>query len=316
MTDQPVLPGPPQEPQLPEDDPRTQLVQRLRSALMVLPGFFEFGTHFEGIDATDLFSLNSVLGASIEGQVVRTLNKMRNEWDPDEQWTGYRFVRQSQTFPDVLLARAGAGTFAIAMGIELKGWYLLSKEGVGSFRFQATPAACSIFDLIMIVPWRLSNIMSGTPVASEPWVASARYAAELRNHWWQHVRETKHPQGIIHPADVQPYPTKDMSILDVPEYDGGGNFGRPPRVVGLMTDFVTAAKTQEALGFRSATGSASSSSTARTAIPKPQRSTYSRSLDRAPGRDLKKPPSRYFFIWENWCGYYPPARRRSRPPPW
>ena len=70
---------------------------------MVLPGFFEFGTHFEGIDATDLFSLNSVLGASIEGQVVRTLNKMRNEWDPDEQWTGYRFVRQSQTFPDVLL---------------------------------------------------------------------------------------------------------------------------------------------------------------------------------------------------------------------
>jgi hypothetical protein len=119
---------------------------------MVLPGFFEFGTQFEGIDATDLFSLNSVLGASIEGQVVRTLNKMRNEWDPDEQWTGYRFVRQAQTFPDVLLARQGAGTFTIAMGIELKGWYLLSKEGVGSFRFQVTPAACSIFDLIMIVP--------------------------------------------------------------------------------------------------------------------------------------------------------------------
>ena len=237
MTDQPVLPGPPQEPQLPEDDPRTELVQRVRSALMVLPGFFEFGTHFEGIDATDLFSLNSVLGASIEGQVVRTLNKMRNEWDPDEHWTGYRFVRQSQTFPDVLLARQGVGTSAIAMGIELKGWYLLSKEGVGSFRFQVTPAACSIFDLIMIVPWRLSNIMSGTPVASEPWVASARYAAELRNYWWQHVRETKHPRGIIHPADVQPYPTKDISILDVPEYDGGGNFGRLPRVVGLMTDF-------------------------------------------------------------------------------
>jgi hypothetical protein len=249
MTDPPVLPGPPQEPQLPEDDPRTHLVQRVRSALMVLPGFFEFGTHFEGIDATDLFSLNSVLGASIEGQVVRTLNKMRNEWDPDEQWTGYRFVRQSQTFPDVLLARQGAGPFAIAMGIELKGWYLLSKEGVGSFRFQVTPAACSIFDLIMIVPWRLSNIMSGTPVASEPWVASALYAAELRNHWWQYVRETKYPLGIIHPADVQPYPTKDMSILDVPEYDGGGNFGRLPRVVGLMTDFVAAAKTQEALGI-------------------------------------------------------------------
>jgi hypothetical protein len=40
----------------------------VRSALAVLPGFFEFGTHFEGIDATDLFSLNSV--PSIEGQVA------------------------------------------------------------------------------------------------------------------------------------------------------------------------------------------------------------------------------------------------------
>src|SRR6185437_10916147 len=100
MTDQLAPPEPPREPELPEGNPRTILVQRVRAALMVLPGFFEFGTQFEGIDATDLFALNSVLGASIEGQVVRTLNKMRAEWDPDEKWTGYRFVRQSQTFPD------------------------------------------------------------------------------------------------------------------------------------------------------------------------------------------------------------------------
>lgn len=249
MTDQLAPPEPPGEPDLPEGDPRTQLVQRVRAALMVLPGFFEFGTHFEGIDATDLFALNSVLGASIEGQVVRTLNKMRGEWDPGEQWNGYRFVRQAQTFPDVLLARRGADAIDVAMGIELKGWYLLSKEGVGSFRFQATPAACSIFDLIMIVPWRLSNVMSGSPVAGEPWVASARYAAELRNYWWQHVRRTAGPRGIIQPAGVQPYPTKDMSILDVPELDGGGNFGRLPRVTGLMTDFVAATTAQEALGI-------------------------------------------------------------------
>jgi hypothetical protein len=249
MTDQLAPPEPPGEPDLPEGDPRTQLVQRVRAALIVLPGFFEFGTHFEGIDATDLFALNSVLGASIEGQVVRTLNKMRGEWDPDEQWNGYRFVRQSQTFPDVLLARRGADAIDVAMGIELKGWYLLSKEGVGSFRFQATPAACSVFDLIMIVPWRLSNVMSGSPVAGEPWIASARYAAELRNYWWQHVRRTAGPRGIIQPAGVQPYPTKDMSILDVPELDGGGNFGRLPRVTGLMTDFVAATTAQEALGI-------------------------------------------------------------------
>lgn len=249
MTDPAGVPEPPAEPDLPEDDPRTLLVQRVRAALMVLPGFFEFGTHFEGIDATDLFALNSVLGASIESQVVQTLNKMRGEWDPDEQWTGYRFVRQSQTFPDVLLVRRGVDSADIAMGIELKGWYLLSKEGVGSFRFQVTPAACSIFDLIMIVPWRLSNVMSGAPVASEPWLASARYAAELRNYWWEHVRKTSAPRGICKPTGVQPYPTKDMNILDVPEYDGGGNFGRLSRVTGLTTDFVAAATAQDALGI-------------------------------------------------------------------
>lgn len=249
MTDQAGLPEPPQEPDLPEGDPRTVLVHRVRAALMVLPGFFEFGTRFEGIDATDLFALNSVLGASIESQVVRTLNKMRSEWDPDEQWAGYRFVRQSQTFPDVLLVRRGADSADIAMGIELKGWYLLSKEGVGSFRFQVTPAACSVFDLIMIVPWRLSNVMSGTPVAGEPWIASARYAAELRNYWWEHLRNTSAARGIRQPTGVQPYPTKDMNILDIPEYDGGGNFGRLSRVTGLTTDFVASATAQDALGI-------------------------------------------------------------------
>ena len=125
--------------------------------------FFEFGTHFEGIDATDLFALDSVLGASIEGQVVRTLDKMRSESDPDEHRNGTGSCGRRR--PSQPLARRGADAIDVAMGIELKGWYLLSKEGVGSFGFQATPAACSIFDLIMIVPWRLSNVMSGTPVA-------------------------------------------------------------------------------------------------------------------------------------------------------
>ena len=174
---------------------------------------------------------------------------MRSEWDPEAQWTGYRFERRAQTFPDVLLARRTAGTLDIAMGIELKGWYLLSKEGVGSFRFSVTPAACSIYDLIMIVPWHLSNVTSGTPVAREPWVCSARYAAELRNYWWQHVRHTKDSRGITQPENVHPHPTKDMKISDNPEHDGGGNFGRLPRVTGLMTDFIAAATAQEALGI-------------------------------------------------------------------
>jgi hypothetical protein len=101
----------------------------------------------------------------------------------------------------------------------------------------------------MIVPWRLSNVMSGTPVAGEPWIESARYAAELRNYWWEHLRRTSARRGIHHPAGIRPYPTKDMTILDVPEYDGGGNFGRLSRVTGLTADFVASATAQEALGI-------------------------------------------------------------------
>jgi hypothetical protein len=233
----------------PAEDPRTALAQRVGGALLVLPGFFEFGTRIEGIDATDLFSLNSVLGTSIEVQVVHTLNKMRTIWDPEEEWVGYRFERQSQTFPDVRLVRRGTGEPDIAMGIELKGWYLLSKEGVPSLRFQTTPAACSPFDLIAVVPWHLSNVLSGTPVAREPWVSGARHAAEFRNRWWEHVRDTTDPQGISSPRDVRSYPTKDMQISDIPDYDRGGNFGRLARVTGLMTGFIASARAQEAMGI-------------------------------------------------------------------
>jgi hypothetical protein len=246
MTSQP---GASSAPQIRSDEDRSELVERVRGALLVLPGFFEFGTRIEGIDATDLFSLNSVLGTSIEVQVVHTLNKMRGVWDPDEQWLGYRFERQSQTFPDVRLVRRGLADPDIAMGIELKGWYILSKEGAPSLRFQTTPAACSEFDLITVVPWHLSNVLSGTPVAREPWIDSARHAAEFRNHWWQNVRVSSDPKGITSPAGVKPYPTKDMQIADIAEYDGGGNFGRLARVVGLMTDFIASAKTQDAMGI-------------------------------------------------------------------
>lgn len=35
--------------------------------------------------------------------MVQTLNRMRDVWDPDEQWPTYHFERQAQTFADVRL---------------------------------------------------------------------------------------------------------------------------------------------------------------------------------------------------------------------
>lgn len=84
-----------------DDWEHSRLHRDLREAIACLPMYFRTETHVSGIMATDLHTLNTVLGATIEEQVVRTLNLVRNTWDPDEQYSSYSFVRQAQTFPDV-----------------------------------------------------------------------------------------------------------------------------------------------------------------------------------------------------------------------
>lgn len=185
--------------------------------------------------ATDLHTLNTVLGATIEEQVVRTLNLIRSTWDPDENYAHYSFVRQAQTFPDVLLRKALSGE--ILLGIELKGWYLLAKEAEPSLRFQATAAACEQQDLIVVVPWVLGNVISGSPMLFEPFVESAKYAADYRNYHWQHIRRTQQDTGIEIPTGVTPYPSKSDQILDKANSDGGGNFGRLART-GMMDTYM------------------------------------------------------------------------------
>jgi len=219
----------------PADWEHYQLYRDVREAIASLPIYFRTETHISGIMATDLHTLNTVLGATIEEQVVRTLNLLRNTWDPDEKYTLYSFIRQAQTFPDVLLRKTASGD--ILLGIELKGWYLLAKESEPSLRFQATAAACADQDLIVVVPWVLGNVISGSPILFEPFVESAKYAARYRNHHWQHVRQTQQERGIDVPGGVGPYPSKSDQILDKPHSDGGGNYGRLART-GMMDTYM------------------------------------------------------------------------------
>lgn len=212
-----------------------QLYRDVREAIACLPVYFRTETHISGIMATDLHTLNTVLGATIEDQVVRTLNMIRSTWDPKENYSLYSFVRQAQTFPDVLLRKTSTGE--VLLGIELKGWYLLAKEAEPSLRFQTTSGACAKQDMIVVVPWVLGNVISGSPILFEPFVESARYAANYRNFHWQHIRKTRHSTEIVSPAGVNPYPNKSEQILDQPRADGGGNFGRLART-GMMDEYL------------------------------------------------------------------------------
>ncbi|MYH81463.1 hypothetical protein F4009_03440 [Candidatus Poribacteria bacterium] len=229
-----------------------KVYEGVREALFALPTYFRSDTSIEGILATDIFTLNAAFGATIEDQVVSTLNRMREVWDPNEKFMYHRFVRQPQTFPDVLLKRDISKTdeheSEILLGIELKSWYLLAKEAEPSFRFQVTPAACAKQDLIVVIPWALNNVISGYPKIFPPYVELAKYAAEYRNYWWKHIRKTKSSIEIMSPQNVSPYPQKSDKISDKPVFDGGNNFGRFART-GIMDSYLEIAKRESLCGI-------------------------------------------------------------------
>ncbi len=193
--------------------------------------------------ATDLFAFNSSLGATVEKQVVDSLNKLRSVWDPKQHYALYEFERQPQTFPDVVLkASAPDVEPTVLMGIELKGWYVLAKEKEPSFRYKVTPASCASADLLVVVPWALSNVISGSPIVFEPFVMGARYAAEYRNWYWQHKRQHKRRgasnRGIKLSSVNRFYPAKSDMISDRPASGSGGNFGRLARA-GVMDNYIS-----------------------------------------------------------------------------
>ena len=212
------------------------LYRRVSDAVYAIPAHFASRTVIEGIAATDLQTLNTVLGASIEEQVVATLNRMRPVWDPDDQYQRFFFQRQAQVFPDVLLKSDRNGQ-EIVLGIELKGWYLLAKEKEPNFRFTTTPDACAAADLVVVMPWALGNVLSGSPVAYKPFIVPARYAAEYRNYWWSEVSSTRNDASIVSTAGVSPYPSKSAEVADRPASDRGSNFGRLART-GMMDEYI------------------------------------------------------------------------------
>lgn len=228
-----------------------RLWRGVRDALAALPAYFRSDTFIEGISATDIFTLNSALGATIENQVVEALNQIRTVWDATDSYRTYVFVRQPQSFPDVVLKNLANDTEHPLLGIELKGWYLLAKEGEPSMRFTQTENACADADFIMVVPWVLSSVISGRPKIFSPYIESAKYAARYRNYHWQYLRNANSANDIILPKQAHPYPKKSEATTDMPISDKGGNFGRIARS-GIMDEYLTTMRVQTVCGIRAA----------------------------------------------------------------
>ena len=219
-------PTTPIEPPIPAAWGHDALRARIFDALRSLPIYFSSDLDVGGVSALDLFTLNTPLGAIIEEQCVATLNRLRPVWDPTSEYLEYSFERQSQTFPDVRLAKAGETPL---LGIELKGWALLSKEGEPSFRYRVAADACAPQDLLVIVPWSFTSVISGPPKIYQPIIRSAKHAALVRNHYWKRIKEEAGADSAIQsPQCIEPYPSPKTRIEDKPAVDGG-NFGRVSR---------------------------------------------------------------------------------------
>lgn len=183
------------------------LYQAVSQTLFVLPQHFKPSLNVSGVLATDLFTFNTSLGATIENQVVDALNDLRDIWDSGKRYSLYRFVRQAQRFPDVILrGLTPANESEVIMGIELKGWYVLAKEGEPSFRYKVSPSICAPWDLLVVYPWALAEVVSGSPQLYAPFVIGARYAAEYRNWIWQYGMKSKANKTITLSTSTAFYP--------------------------------------------------------------------------------------------------------------
>ena len=228
------------------------LYDRVIAALHALPTRFVSPLVIEGVSVTDLFTMNTPLGAAIEVSVVDSLNGLRSLWDPDGEYAGYIFVRQAQTFPDVLLKSTDPNVSIdarVLMGIELKGWFAIAKEGEPSYRYYASVNACAPADLLVVVPWVFDSIVSGKPRLLQPIITEARFAAEMRNYYWEHGRSARSEgsRAVVIAPHAGYYPNKNDQYSDRAENDNGGNFGRIARC-NVMDEEVKAIFQKEILG--------------------------------------------------------------------
>lgn len=113
----------PEHYELPDGDERTELRNGIVRALYALPMHFTSPINVEGIEVNDLFSINTLLGGTIEAQTVMLLNSLRSIWDPQGKWADKEFRRYPESFPDVRLVGSNKDDSPL-IGIELKGWYL------------------------------------------------------------------------------------------------------------------------------------------------------------------------------------------------
>ena len=70
-----------------------ELWTKINELIRTLPNFFQCQIVVKGINATDVYAVGSLFSSAIESSLVEGLNKMRNIWDPENQYLSFAFKR-------------------------------------------------------------------------------------------------------------------------------------------------------------------------------------------------------------------------------
>lgn len=191
----------------------------IKNALKALPEYLR-----DSFNKDDKFAFYRTPGDRIESKAALLMNRqeLRSIWDPDGQYFEYHFVHQPSVFPDLTLRKIDDSSICL-IGVEVKSWHILSKEGVPTFRCDVTASACYPHDLICVIPYVVDT--DGQLEVLLPFVESLKYCIEKRNDHW--IRTLK--KKVVFALDAVPYAPKRSRILDHPDTDPGNNFGRLAR---------------------------------------------------------------------------------------
>ncbi|WP_293913164.1 hypothetical protein [Deinococcus sp.] len=133
-----------------------------------------------------LNQFNNYVGQGAEEALIQILNSTRFKilWYPLIHWNNLsrlKFIRNTVQFPDIHLIDTLDNT--ILLSIESKTWFLFSGDDITA-RFHVSPTYIKNDTLIVIFPWVMSKLISGSPIMYEPYICNARELAELRDKTW------------------------------------------------------------------------------------------------------------------------------------
>ena len=159
-------------------------------------------------------SATTLVGSAIEEVIADVLNRSM----PDDSFDN----KLNCKFPDIYRRDK---TGKIVSAIEIKSWWIHSKEKKPCFRFSTSKDACGPDDIIVLVSWVFNQ--SGNPEVKSVFVENCHELIRQRNQRWCE----DHPgDSIVSPLCERYGGTGRTQITDRPlNGDKGNNFGRLAR---------------------------------------------------------------------------------------